>query len=203
VLFDSLDRLSSHNAFVEIAGQDLQALQSVGIGTVVTGPLHLLFGVGRTIADRFSSLQHIPTVDVKRDVDGYQFLCHVLMRRVGMDLLTDEALQRIVAFSGGVLRDLLTLARTATEEAYLSGKDQIEVGHVESAADTFGRTLLLGLGTEEIRVLKRVLSAGTFIQTSDKDIALLVTRRVLEYVNGQTRYAVHPTIAPFLPQLSG
>ena len=76
------------------------------------------------------------------------------------------------------------------------------VPHVESAADAFGRSLMLGLGTDEINALQRLRSQSTFVPTSDKDIALLVTRRVLEYGSGVRRYAVHPTIAPLLEQLS-
>ena len=39
--------------------------------------------------------------------------------------------------------------------------------------------------------------------TSDKDVALLVTRRVLEYGEGTSRrYAVHPTIEHLLDQLA-
>ena len=62
---------------------------------------------------------------------------------------------------------------------------------------------MLGLDTEEIRVLQRVASSGAFVPTSDKDLALLVTRRVLEYGAGRTRFAVHPTIVPLLQQLEG
>ena len=100
------------------------------------------------------------------------------------------------------MRDLITLAQAAGEEAYLSGTDVIDEAHVEAAADAFGRKHLLGLGPDEIEVLQRVRTKGIFVQTSDKDLALLVTRRVLEYQNGRTRYGVHPTIRPLLEQLA-
>jgi hypothetical protein len=61
-----------------------------------------------------------------------------------------------------------------------------------------------GLRADEIEVLKRVRKKGAFVQTSEDDLALLMTRRVLEYrSNGRPRYAVHPTIEGFLDELSG
>ncbi len=58
---------------------------------------------------------------------------------------------------------------------------------------------MLGLGSDEINVLKRVMESGSFVQTSDKHIALLATRRVLDYQDRlDMRYAVHPTIQPLL-----
>ena len=129
-------------------------------------------------------------------------MIQVLRRRAEKSILPDKPLRRIVELSGGVLRDLISLARAAGEEAYTAGADVIEVSHVESSADAFGRTLMLGLDADEIEVLQRVRTQGTFVPTSDKDIALLLTRRVLEYGNGRMGYAVHPTIAPLLEQLA-
>lgn len=202
MLFDSLDRLTTPAPFAELVEQDVRAIQSVGIGVVVVGPLHLMFGVGRAIADRFGYFYHQPSVDFQQDRSGQDFLVEILRRRATEDVLPSTSVGRIVELSGGVIRDLISLARSAGEEAYMAGADRIETPHVESAADAFGRTLMLGLGADEIEVLQRVRSRGTFVQTSDQDIALLVTRRVLEYGNGRTRYVVHPTILPLLEQLS-
>jgi hypothetical protein len=73
-----------------------------------------------------------------------------------------------------------------------------------SAIDAFGRKHMQGLRAEEIEVLQRVRTKGTFVQTSEDDLALLMTRRVLEYrSNGRPRYVVHPTIEPFLREMAG
>lgn len=202
LLFDSLDRLTTPSPFAELLEQDVRAIRSAGIGVVVVGPLLTMYAAGRPIADRFDYFYHQPSVDVQQDASGERFLTEVLRRRAARDILPDEPLRRIVQLSGGVLRDLISLARASGEEAYTNGADVIEIPHVDSAADAFGRTLMLGLGADEIEVLQRVRSKGVFVQTSDKDVALLVTRRVLEYGNGRIRYAVHPTMAPLLEQLS-
>jgi hypothetical protein len=102
-----------------------------------------------------------------------------------------------------VLRDLLTLAQSACVEAYLDGGDQVESTEVAAAIDTFGRKHLQGLRPAELDVLQRVRTKGTFVQASEDDLALLMTRRVLEYrEQGHLRHAVHPTIESLLEGLA-
>lgn len=200
LLFDSLDRVTDIDAFGATVSQDVRAMKQIGIGVVVVGPLTVIFGPHRQIADRFDHTYHVAAVDVDT-ADGPQFLERVLRLRVPEELLTDDAVRRIVWSSGGIFRDLLSIARAAGEEAYIAGAEQVLEQHVASAADNFGRTLMLGLGADEIAVLQRVKSHGHFVQTSDKHIALLATRRVLEYGEGEARFKVHPTIAELIDQV--
>jgi hypothetical protein len=83
----------------------------------------------------------------------------------------------------------------------MRGAERVDEELVNAAADAFGRQLIFGLGPAEIDVLRRVAEKGTFVQTSDQDVALLVTRRVLEYRAGNPRFVVHPTLVPLLREL--
>jgi hypothetical protein len=86
----------------------------------------------------------------------------------------------------------------------MDGGETIGVHEVDSAIDSFGRKHMQGLKPEEIEVLQRVRKDGAFVQTSEDDLALLMTRRVLEYRNnGHPRYVVHPTIKKFLGEIAG
>ncbi len=201
VLIDSLDRMSDLDRFAELVDGDVLTLRSLGLGVILIGPLTALYGVRRTALERFDRTWHLPTVDVQNDTEGHAFLRTVLHARDANGLLTDTAAERLATLSGGVLRDLIALAQAAGEEAYVEGAEHVEVAHVETAADIFGRKQLVALDSQEIAVLQRVRTKGTFVQTSEKDLAQLATRRVLEYTNGQARFAVHPTIEPLLAQI--
>lgn len=203
VLFiDSLDRLSDLNAFASLVEGAIKRLHALGIGIILVGPLSSLYGLGRTTADHFDRSWHLPTVDVQNDIEGRDFLLRVLRARDPGGLIRPEAAEKLAALSGGVMRDLIGLTQAAAEEAYVDGADHIERIHVETAADLFGRKQLVGLDSKELEVLQRVRTKGMFVQTSEKDLALLATRRVLEYANGRPRFAVHPTIETLLSQIA-
>ena len=84
----------------------------------------------------------------------------------------------------------------------MNGADKVEQENIATASDAFGRKLIFGLSPEEIEVLQRVRKTGAFVQTSDQDLALLVTRRVLEYQTNARRFVVHPTLVPLLEQVA-
>lgn len=201
LLFDSLDRLTDPDAFAAVVEQDARAIRQAGVGLVLVGPLGSMYGAHRSITDHFQHFYPQLAVDVRGDAAGRTFLVDLLRKRAPADLLPDASAARLAHWSGGVLRDLVALARSAGEEAYLRGADRIEEEHVDAAADAFGRQLIFGLNATELDVLQRVASKGGFVQTSDQDVALLVTRRVLEYPTSTPRFAVHPTLKPLLDQL--
>jgi hypothetical protein len=201
LVMDSLDRAPDLGAFGAVISNDIRGLKELGLGVVVVGPLRVLFGANRVLTERFDHTYYVSAVDVTTET-GPPFLRDILWRRIPKDVLTSPAADGLGHYSGGVIRDLLSLARSAGEEAYVSGSDMITAEHVERAVDAFGRSMMVGLDEAELTTLQRVRTSGTFVLSSDKDIALLVTRRVLEYVNGRSRYAVHPTIAPLLQALA-
>ncbi len=201
LLIDSLDRMSNLGLFAHLVEASISKLRSLGMGVILIGPLTALYGVSRTTLDRFDRTWHLPSVDVNNDEEGHRFLTDVLRARDAKHLLTPTAVNRLAVLSGGVLRDLIALTQAAGEEAYVDGADHVEIEHVETAAEIFGRKQLFAIDSHDLAVLQRVRTKGTFVQTSEKDLALLATRRVLEYTNGQARFAVHPTIEGLLAQI--
>jgi hypothetical protein len=203
VLFDSLDRTTNRSAFTQLIDQDIAALRRCKIGVVLVGPIRSLEGFGRLDVDRFDKLHLQGPVDVEQDPAGREFLFQVLRARVEDIMLPDREARALVAASGGVLRDLISLAKAAGDEAYLSGSETIDMAHVQAAADSFGRSLMIGLHKPEIETLKHLQSSGGFVWTTDDDLALLATRRVLEYPRRTPSFSVHPTIVPLLDQKAG
>jgi len=203
VLFDSLDRTTNRAAFTQLIDQDIAALRRCNIGVVLIGPIRSLEGFGRLEADRFDKLHLQGPVDVEQDPAGREFLFRVLRARVEASMLPDPEALALVAASGGVLRDLISLAKAAGDEAYLSGSETIQMNYVQAAADGFGRSLMIGLHKPEIETLKHLRSSGGFVWTTEDDLALLATRRVLEYPRRTSPFSVHPTIVSLLDQKAG
>jgi hypothetical protein len=201
VLLDGLDRMSNVRGFEQIVHHDVVTLRMLGIGVVLVGPLRTQYGIDRVIFQHFDSFHYQPWIDVTQDIARREFLRLVLAKRTG-DALAPHALELIMQGSGGVLRDLLSLAQSSLVEAYMDGTEVVGTKEVSNAIDNFGRKHLQGLRSAELDVLQRVRTRGSFVQTSEDDLALLMTRRVLEYrTNHQPRYVVHPTIDGLLGEL--
>jgi hypothetical protein len=199
-LFDSLDRTSNREGFSRLVEQDIAALHHCKIGVVLIGPIRSLEGFGRLEVDRFDKLHLQAPVDVEQDLAGREFLFRVLRTRAEESLLPDDAARAVVVGSGGVLRDLISIAKAAGDEAYLEGADQIAPSHVATAIDAFGRSMMVGLQPTDITTLKHLRGGGGFVWTSDGDATLVATRRVLHYPGPPARYQVHPAIASLVDQ---
>lgn len=203
LLFDSLDRTSNLEAFVRLVEQDVAALRWCGAGLALIGPLRSLEGFGHLDVARFDKLYMQPSLDVAENQESHHFLSEVIRRRSDQSMITPLAISDLVNASGGILRDLISLAKGAGDEAYLRGDDIVDARHVLAAVDAFGRALMIGLRPDDIETLKHLQSGGGFVRTSDEDLALIATRRIVHYPTRAQGFAVHPAIAPLLDQKAG
>ncbi len=154
-LFDGVDRVVDLAVLAAVLAEDVPAIARAGAGVVVVGPQLLRFSPQRSVEGVFETVHlHGPTgVDSEA---GERFLTAVLRARAEESVLPPESASALVRWSGGVLRDLVALGRAACAEAYAAGADLILSGHVDAAADRFGRDLLLGCTAEMVARLKDV-----------------------------------------------
>jgi hypothetical protein len=199
VLLDGLDRLIRPERFREFAEQDLRALRDTKISIVVAAPLLMWFDKSRFMQDYFDEVKHLPAAI--SDPEKSDFLSQVLLRRGAADLMERRDILEMTRFSGGVLRDLITLARTSAEAAYRDDKDRIGAAHVRSAIRQLGRRYLIGLGTAHRRRIRKLMENQAFSTDDPIGRELLVNRQVLEYFSNQRDvFAVHPALSEVLPE---
>lgn len=198
-LIDGLDRLINAERFREFAEQDLRALRGTKITVIVVAPLLLLYDKSRFLQDYFDLVKHIPAAAAgPRDS---AFLRRILERRHALDLMNRPELNSIVKYSGGVIRDLLTLASSAAAYAYRDDEDKIGPRHVRAAIGQLGNRYLAGLGTVHRRRLRRLAEDHEFRTEDPVSLELLVNRQVLEcFDHTRESFVVHPALAKVLPK---
>lgn len=197
-IFDGLDRLVQPDKFWTVVEQDLRSLRKLLVSVLVTGPISVLFGVGRSITDYFDKVHHLPVITPEPEHLG--FLHSLLQKRGSSTLLDSDLASHICYASGGVLRDLITLARDAAEEAYVSGHEMIQNENVEKAIQQLGTAYRRGLGPDRIGALNELATKRNFNPTTPVGVELLLTRRVLEY--SATDFRIHPALEPLLREQS-
>ena len=197
VIFDGLDRLLDPTKFWSVVYQDLRVFRELKVSVLATAPLSVLFGVGvgQSVSDHFDRVHHLTVVatDPERVL-----LRSVLEKRRGSELLSDQNADSICHYSGGVLRDLISLARDAGEEAYVSDHDSITAADVEKVVHQLGTGYLRGLGPDAIKTLLNLESSKSFQVGQAANVELLLTRRVLEY--SSTDFRVHPALLSVIPR---
>jgi hypothetical protein len=199
LLIDGLDRLITAERFRAYAEQDLQALRGTKMTVIVVAPLLLSYDKSRFLQDYFDLVKHIPATATNPGDSA--FLRQILERRGALELMDRAEVASIAKYSGGVLRDLLTLARSAAEYAYRDDQDRIGRKHVLAAIRQLGNRYLAGLGTTHKHLLRRLAANGGFPIEHSTARELLVNRQVLEYFSrGREFFAVHPALAKVLPK---
>src|SRR5580658_4259872 len=194
LLVDGLDRLIKPELFRQFAEQDLQALRGTKISVIIVAPLLFLYDKSRFLQDYFDVVKHIPAAAA--DPRNSAFLRQILQRRGALDLMDRTEITTIAKYSGGVFRDLLTLARSSAEYAYRDGEDRIGRRHVKAAVKQLGNRYLVGLGNDQKGLLRRLSEDGEFPMENSTARELLVNRQVLEYFRGGLdSFAVHPALA--------
>lgn len=199
ILIDGLDRLIRPERFREFAEQDLQALRGMKMSAIIAAPLLLWYDKSRFLQDYFDLVKHIPAATTGPGDSA--FLMKVLERRGALDLMDRPEVSAVAKHSGGVLRDLMTLTRSAAEYAYRADQDRIGRKHVLSAIRQLGNRYLVGLGNTQIRLLRRLTDDGDFPMEDSTARELLVNRQVLEHFSrGREFFALHPALAKMLPK---
>lgn len=199
LMFDSLDRLPDPEHFRQAVEYDLRILKSAGFGVVVVGPIRLVVGSNRIIGDLFDFRHYQLAADpeIRRDCS---FLKAVLRKRAPEEILPDKLLRPLAIASGGVMRDLLSLAKAAGESAYTAGRPAISARDTDLAINKFARSLAIGLDSAQIELLKKSLELKDFVLTDERDITLLETRRVLLFRSN--RWGVQPALAELLQSVA-
>ena len=131
----------------------------------------------------------LPMVDTMH-MNGQQCLAELLHRRVAASVFdTTETIQKLIAMSGGSVRDLLRLVRSACP---VSG-DIITAKDAEKAISNFSNEYDRLLREGDIDKLREIDASRALYYDEDTG-RFLEQRLVHEYRNGKVWYAVHPAV---------
>lgn len=197
LLVDGID-LTDEGASLDLLIDDLGALRRLGFGVCIAGSVGWRYTLSPELLARFDRLIAWPPPAPEVDANDRDFLREVLVRRVGASAFAPALLDQIVLSSGGVMRDLLDIARRAVLEALLDECPALAPEHVLRAVAELGRERQLALDTAALDVARRFLDQDDVMVRGDR-IADLLRRAVLLPVDpNQQRFRVHPALAPLL-----
>lgn len=174
---------------------------------IYTVPLALFhtpeFGQVRVTFDDYFSLPNVKVNarDGKLDESGRNMLRELVHRRLVPGLIALDAVERLAELSGGVLRELVALAKDACSFARVRKGDRVEAEDVDRAASRL-RNVFAGMLTDDhYRELWRIHADPLHRYTNSPTAQELVHNlSLLEYADGDAWWDVHPVVRPLLEE---
>jgi energy-coupling factor transporter ATP-binding protein EcfA2 len=207
VIVDGLDKMYDLDQVRDLFCQGANALLEPRCRAVYTVPLALYytehFQQVRMSFPRNFALPNIKTVE--RDgtpcPEGWKALQEVLNCRLMPGLLETEAADQLASSCGGLLKELIALARdTVLRARRLRGeRGPVQPDDVEYAARQVRNTYRGSLTQGQYEELWRLYQGGRFVN-SQVARDLLHNLSLLEYDGGDAWWAVHPIVWPLLEE---
>ncbi len=206
-IVDGLDKVMDLGKARRVYYEGGASLLAPACKAIYTVPLALFhtteFGQVRVTFDDYFSLPNVKVDrrDGKPDEDGRTMLRDLVHRRIAPGLIAAQAIERLAELSGGVLRELIALAKDACSFARVRKGDRVDVEDVDRAASRL-RSVFAGMLTEaHYRELWRIHTDPLHRYTNSPTAQELVHNlSLLEYGDGDAWWDVHPVARPLLEE---
>jgi hypothetical protein len=196
---DKLDLANARDLFLEHA----RSLTAPPAAIIYTFPVALRYSLDfPQIAANFGRHFIWPNIRLfdpegSPDPVGRQTLTEIFYRRLDRNLVTRDALDSLVAASGGLVGTLIRLGELAAEHALVDEKEVIDRDVVEQAIAEMRGDFKALLRKEDYEVLQRQLGGDRLLnEEAVRDV--LYTGCLLEYHDHEPWFGVHPIVRPLV-----
>jgi hypothetical protein len=175
---------------------------------IYTVPISVIYS-GQNYSNRFGNLKLMPMVNVYRlerdhphltyDPDQVAQMAQMVAQRIDVDRVFDssDSVHRLVELSGGHVRQLMQLARTACLTAKTRGHDKILAEDIEYAANEERSNFERFIPAAHYPVLAEICRTKASPREPEKQAMLqsmLFNITVLEYFTGDQWVYVNPLV---------
>ncbi|GIX47652.1 MAG: hypothetical protein KatS3mg131_1863 [Candidatus Tectimicrobiota bacterium] len=206
VVVDGLDKVYDLRRAVDLFLYGANALVAPACRIIYTIPYPLFYSPDfQQVRQQFHRNYLLPNVKVQERrgtpyPPGREMLRQVLLRRVSEALIAPEALEALIEASGGLIRELLRLARLAVASAQSHKEGRVTLDDVAEARREVRNSFRRILKAEDYRHLWRLRETRRLDElppeAADK---LLHNLSVLEY-DGESWWDVHPAVKELMDE---
>jgi len=129
--------------------------------------------------------------------EGYEVLAHFVTVRMIPQLITPDALEGAINYSGGVFREMARIIRTAIGRARRRSGAKIDITDVDWAATEIRNEYRRILDKEDLKLLRKI-QENKRLEYSDRLKPLLQLLALLEYRDGENWCDIHPVLRKLL-----
>lgn len=202
LLIDDLDKPVSR--IEKVLSEESQAFSEIECSLALTVPITLFYSpMVNRITEWFTHTEILPNIHAF-DKDGNIYppgtsvLKELVLRRMDPALITGEALEKAVVYSGGVFRHMVKLIQDSAFSALMAGQNKIGMEHIDGSIakmrSEFGRII----GLDDYDTLKKIHKQKNLTNIRH-DVRFIANDIVLEYQNKTRWVDLHPIIIDLLP----
>jgi energy-coupling factor transporter ATP-binding protein EcfA2 len=198
-IFEDADKFDLKNS-EEIFYKHCNTLVSIRASSIYVIDIALRYNVeftnARACFDEFFCLPNIKLLSKDNQAtDNFKLLEAIIDNRAENHLFGTGAKNLLIACSGGLVRSLIDLVKTAARRAIIESAERIEQRHVEHAISRMRGDFIAVLNDDYYALLKTKHKTKKLDNEATTQY-LLQSLALLEYENGEIWCDVHPIIRP-------
>lgn len=208
VILDGLDKIPLEHAR-KIFKENGSRFQNLQIHLLVTFPISLSYTPEyKDMQIWFPNPVKLPMIKIRNwehgayvsDYwEGLETLKSIVEKRACLSLFAEEALNEMILYTGGYLRDLFRCICDAALRARLRKSSRIELSDAQKALDVLESDLNGRYGEELVGKMEEIYRGNKYVSSSEEITTLLQIGAVLEY-NGTRWCDLHPLVEKWLIQ---
>lgn len=208
VILDGLDKIPLEQAR-KIIKENGSRFQNLQIHMLVTFPISLSYTPEyKDMQIWFPNPIKLPMIKLRSwEHGGYvpdyregaEALKRIVEKRACLSLFAEDALNEMIQYTGGYLRDLFRCICDAALRARLRKSSRIELSDAQKALDVLESDLNGRYGDELVGKMEEIYRGNKHVSSSEEITALLQIGAVLEY-NGTRWCDLHPLVEKWLVQ---
>lgn len=206
LIIEELDKVGQFELVEELFGHHIKAFTSIECDIIFTYPIHLLYDPGYMhVRDSVSDIFTLGVIEILGDDGCYiqealNAFKELVYKRIDAQLIEDDALEKAIKMSGGLIRDAFTVISEAAMNADIDGEDKITMSYILDAIkpleDKYSKLINIHDGFNKVAQIV----GKPYLQIDDELRELLRAEVVLEY--SESRYFVHPAAIKFLKKIN-
>lgn len=206
VILDGLDKIPLEQA-KKIFRENGSRFQGIQIHLLVTFPISLSYTPEyKDVQIWFPNPEKLPMIKIrnwqqgayqKDYTEGIETIRSIIGKRAELSLFTDEALEELIIYTGGYIRDLFRCIADAALRARLRKSEVIESEDAEKALAVLESDINGRYSDELIGKMEDIYRGNKYVSSSEEITMLLQIGAVLEY-NGARWCDLHPLVEKWL-----
>jgi hypothetical protein len=191
VLLDGLDRIEVEALRKEVFVDYADLFTSLAAHTVFTAPVSVVCSEDSSkLAQAFGETKWLPSIRMEKP-GGLEKAKEIILRRCAEGLFAEDGLELVCRASGGDIRNIMRLVRTAIEATAWA---PVTAKACDDAVWTAARTFANWLVDDDYDALVRVHRDPGLCPTDERGRKLLFNGAILCYANDEGWFRVNPAI---------